>query len=146
MVLEAVQIVNTSLHLNDLHDHAFYQKTHASHPWCEFAATSYDHFSFVLDHAYAIGEEFERRYDKQHTSYKKMKELWSDSGNRETIRKTLGRASDEEVWSSIPQTMPDEYTCPKPVQAYRDYYRNDKMPQDWFEWDHTRPPDWIRKD
>lgn len=142
MVLEAVQIANTGLHLAGVSELAFYQKTHKNHPWCEFAAKSFDHFQFVRAHAHAIGREFHHRYGSWHTSHQKSESEWTHDDLSE-IEQTLGRVDSEQVWSDIPQCMPETYQDADPVDAYRAYYHNDKLPSSWFFYKKADPPDWF---
>lgn len=142
MTTEAVQIANTGLHLAGADERAFYGKTHTGHPWCEFAAKSFDHFLFVLRRARALGREFLRRYDGYHSSHQKIAQNWTHDDLRQ-IEQGLGRAESDEVWADIPQAMPDEYTQSDPIAAYREYYWNEKWGEDWFEWSHADAPEWF---
>lgn len=142
MTLEAVQIANTALHLSGADDLAFYDKTHTSHPWCEFAAKSFNHFSFVVRRAEALGREFLRRYGSRHTSHEKIAQNWTERDMRQ-IEQTLGTADSEQVWNDIPQAMPESYYDKSPVHAYRKYYCFEKAPKQWFKFDRVRPPEWF---
>lgn len=142
MCLEAVQILNTGLHHADLSDHAFYGATHKSHPWCKFAAESFDHFNFVVRHAEALGREFLRRYDKRHTSHTKLRQNWRYDDMR-AIEREMGRVNWEEVYSDLPQTMLDEYKQDDPIDAYRAYYYGEKWSQDWCVYERADCPEWF---
>lgn len=132
LTLEAVQIANTGLHLAGADSHAFYNATHKKHPWCKFAAKSFDHFQFVRERAHALGREFQCRYDGYHSSHEKSAQNWTESDLTE-LSERLGRADSASVWSDIPQAMPDKYQQCDPVRAYRDYYRAEKVPQFSYE-------------
>jgi hypothetical protein len=116
MTLEAVQIANTGLHLAGASEHTFYDKTHTSHPWCEFAAKSFTHFSFVVRRAEALGREFLRRYGERHLSHQKIAQNWTERDMRQ-IEQALGTANPEQVWNDIPQAMPEYYYGEHPVHA-----------------------------
>lgn len=143
LTLEAVQVANTGLHLAGASDHAFYKPTHKSHPWCEFASKSFDHFLFVVRRAQALGREFLRRYDDRHTSHQKIAQNWTHDDLR-AIADELGRVSDaDSLLSDVPLAMLDTYKCENLIEAYRQYYYNEKMTQDWFHFDKTKPPEWF---
>lgn len=142
MTLEAVQIANTGLHLAGASEHTFYRKTHKNHPWCKFAAKSFDHFQFVRERAHAIGREFLRRYGSRHTSHQKSLQNW-DYDTLTAIEDILGR-DDSLIWKDVPQAMPEQYHRENhPVEAYRDYYYNEKLPSSWFFYQKADPPDWF---
>lgn len=134
MVLEAVQICNTALHRADASDLAFYAPTHTNHPWCIYAAQNYNNWRFVAEYADAIGQEFFRRYGKYHKSHKKIANFDVDA-----IKDVLGEGERE----PIPQTMPDKYKRDDPIEAYRNYYVNEKLTQDWAEFNHSKYPEWM---
>lgn len=142
MCLEAVQILNTGLHHAGLSNHAFYGATHKNHPWCKFAAKSFDHFNFVVRHAQALGREFLRRYDKRHTSHTKLRKNWRYDDMR-AIESELGRADSEQVYADLPQAMLDQYKQDDPIDAYQAYYVDEKWSQDWCVYERAPCPDWF---
>ncbi len=142
MCIEAVQIANTGLNEVGLSDHSFYGSTHTGQPWCEFVGKSFDHFQFVVRHAQALGREFLRRYDSRHTSHDKLRQNWRYDDMR-AIEREMGRADPMQVHADLPQTMPDEYKDSDVVKAYRQYYVNEKLTEEWCVYEYTNPPEWF---
>lgn len=117
MILEGTQILNTALHKNNLSTLAFYKKTHENHPCCEWASESRWNFMFLLQHTYALGEEYISRFskDERHASHRKLARTF-DGYTKDMIRREL----------------PSE-----------PFYRNEKVPQDWCD-SSNEEPDWIK--
>ena len=137
MTTEGVQILNTALHASGASDLAFYKPTHSNHPWCEWASESYEQWRLVADYTDAIGWEFIERYGKPHTSHEKMAQF-----DVKDISTELGR-SGPACPSDTPQTMLDEYKQNNTIEAYRDYYRNEKLTADWAKYEYTDKPSWL---
>lgn len=146
MLLESVQILNTALHKNNCR-HTFYQKTHTNHPWCEWAARRYANWEWLLGHAQALHDEFQRRFDKTHKSGVKMEEKWLEDSDHLSVESKHGnirmRFREDGERTMFPLCMPDEYAeYDDPVTAYRQYYVGEKVPEDWCSWS-TEVPDWV---
>lgn len=140
MTLEAVQILNTGLHLADLSEYAFYAPTHETHPWCEWAGQNFQQWAFVYQWALALGYEYERRYDKRHASIEKLVTNIPEPVALKDELRVVSRAQID----SMPQAMPDHYKRKnRPVAAYRAYYRYEKLTQSWAEYRHSECPDWL---
>lgn len=147
ILLESAQLLNTALHLNDANDeHTFYQPTHANHPWTKWAARRYANWNWLFEHAQALGDEFLYRSEKdRHATIDKIERYWIDNFTGDADRHScLGRYFDENgERTRFPQCMDDQYTiADDPVQAYRDYYVAEKVPQDWCTWS-TEVPEWV---
>jgi hypothetical protein len=139
MLLEATQILNTALYKSDLGTLAFYEKCFENHPCCEWAAESRWNFMYLLQHTHALGEEYISRFskDEKHLSHRKLTRAF-DGMTKEMIRREMP----SEPFSEPPLAMPDEYKSEDTVKSYREYYREEKVPQDWCEWSNEKP-DWI---
>lgn len=139
MILEGAQILNTTLHKNDLSTLAFYDKTHENHPCCEWAASSKWNFLALLQHTCALGEEYISRFskDEKHASHRKLTQAF-DGFTKDQIRRELP----SEPFSEPPLAMPDEYKSEDVVESYRSYYRDEKASQEWCEWSNEKP-DWL---
>lgn len=151
MLLESAQILNTALHLNGNASMAFYQPTHKNHPWCQWAARRYANWAWLFDHTTALGEEFLRRSESdEHATIEKIEQHWIDMlGGPDDRAWYIGRHFDENASAShsertaFPQCMPDEYQVDDdPVEAYRQYYVAEKVPQDWCTWS-VEVPEWV---
>lgn len=137
MVLEGVQILNTALHQSGNSDLAFYGATHKNHPWCLWAAESYEQWRLVADYTDAIGWEFIERYGKTHKSHEKMTGF-----DIEAIADALSRSGPVNP-SEAPQTILDQYEQADTIEAYREYYRNEKLSQEWAVYERGTRPEWL---
>ena len=72
---------------------------------------------WLYKHMIALGDEYTRRYGKQHLSITKCKELLSIAPQR--INKYAS-------FTQPPQAMPDEYKDECSVKAYWNYYIGEK--------------------
>jgi len=78
MILESVQILNTSLHQEGHDDLAFYGATHKNHPCVLWAAESWDNFQWLVKLTHHLNREWQLRFDhdEHHTSYYKLLNNW----------------------------------------------------------------------
>lgn len=139
MILESLQILNGALYERDLSELAFYGYTHKHHPCTLWAAESWQNFEWVVRLAHHLNKEYKMRYDhdESHTSYQKMVDNWHD-GESWTLP-----ATDDEL-KPFALAMADDVKSSNRIQAYRDYYREYKQPQDWFCYEQGRDsPDWL---
>lgn len=139
MLLESVQILNGALYERELVEKTFYGKTHSNHPCVQWAAASWANFEWLVRLTHYLNEEYLFRYDhdESHTSYQKMIANWYDGECWELP--TVDQSRDEFV-----KAMPDEITAPDSIDAYREYYREYKQSEDWFEYNKGRDsPDWL---
>ena len=117
MILESAQILCTAHHhYNSLIDIP-YKKAHYNHPSTIWARKCAANYSWLYEHMRALGDEYTRRYGKQHLSITKCKELLSIAPQR--INKYAS-------FTQPPQCMPDEYKDPCSIQAYWNYYIGEK--------------------
>lgn len=147
MLMESAQLLNTALHKNGAdNSHVFYQPTHKNHPWTKWAARRYANWEWLFDHTTALAEEFLRRSDSDsHKTIDKIESVWVDRFDGPADREGwLGRYFDEDGdRTRFPQCFDDQYKiADDPVQAYRDYYVAEKVPQDWCTWS-VEVPEWV---
>jgi hypothetical protein len=139
MLLESVQILNGALYERDLDDFAFYGYTHKNHPCTLWAAESWANFEWLIKLTHHLNKEWQFRFDheKNHTSYQKMIDNWWDRGSW-----NLPAEADSRTPFAL--AMAEDVKSFDRVQAYRDYYRQYKQPQDWFTFERGRaPPEWL---
>lgn len=166
MILESVQILNTAIHIRaDEDDYAerytFYRPTHKSHPVVEWVAESFRNWRWLYELTVHLNEEYLLRYvddeeavshdwnqrdvyhpDKWHKSFRKASDAWGGPKWHQLRYRVFGE--EDEPMTKWALAMPDEYHSPDTVEAYRDYYRNEKQPQDWFEYSRGRSaPNWL---
>jgi len=117
MVLETAQLLCTAHHelLGDDAD-VPYKATHKNHPSTVWARRSANNYEWLYQHFVGLCEEYERRYGKVHLSYTKCKDKVS----------ILPGGLSYTGLTKMPQCMPEEYHDECSVQAYWNYYVNDK--------------------
>lgn len=108
-----------------------YKHAHFSHPctiWCRQTTQNYE---WLLEHAFAMCEEYTERYGKVHKTEAVLQ--WLKENKPELSNTGL---------MPFPQAMPDKYKGPDSIEAYRKYYifeksrfavwkNNSKIPQ-WY--------------
>jgi hypothetical protein len=127
MPLEHAQMLSTACRLSG-HDIG-YKAAYQNHPCTKWARESVANFIYLRDLTLSIGEEYTRRYGKDHKSVELVKQLpVPDLPN-------LGI-------TPFAQAMPDTYKCKgDAVKAYRAYYKGEK--RGFASWKHGRIPEWF---
>ena len=117
MLLESAQILCT-VHHKYMGDDADvpYKATHRNHPSTLWAGETANNYAWLYDHFVALSEEYKKRYGREHLSYTKCK-------NKVNF---LPGGMLEVGLTDMPQCMPDEYKDKCSIQAYWNYYINDK--------------------
>jgi hypothetical protein len=113
MCLETAQILCTALHRYGIA--APYKPTHIRHPTVLWAGDSLQHYSWLKEFGLALCLEYTWRYKKSHASEAVIKSLPTNPSIR---------GSD---WREPPQAMPDSYKGSNTVEAYRRFYRGEKL-------------------
>ena len=116
MVLESAQILCTVAHHYGLP--APYKPTHQDRPCFIWACQSHSNAEWLYHHAIALCSEYTHRYGRRHKS--------------QNVIEAIGPA----VIATLPlgpltpfaQVMPDECRREDPVEGYRVYYRQHKLP------------------
>lgn len=120
--------------LNDSRDDILYRATHINHPSAIWVRNSVENYNWLVDHLFALGDEYRYRYEKPkaHASIIKMGyELQSPPYNLK-----------EWDWTPMPCCMPDCYkTSDNPVINYRNYIRGAKS--ELHSWKKRDKPHWI---
>lgn len=116
MILESAQLLCTA-HRELGNDDVPYKSTHINHPSAVWTRSNASHYCWVYDHMMELGEEYERRYGRTHLTILKCEEALMDLPSE--IRRN-------KPFVQPPQCMPDEYKDDCSVQAYWNYYINDK--------------------
>tara|TARA_R110002050_G_scaffold77860_1_gene166172 strand:+ start:596 stop:1090 length:495 start_codon:yes stop_codon:yes gene_type:complete len=120
MILESAQMLCTAHHHYAETNYPMvevpYKKAHYNHPSTIWARENHHQYQWLYWHMIALGNEYKKRYNKEHLSITKCKECLSFSPYG--IR--LGE------FIQPPQCMPDEYKDKCSIQAYWNYYIADK--------------------
>ena len=121
MILESAQMLCAAHHmLGDIEDpkypvHIPYKLAHKNHPstiWTRECAANY---SWLYEHMRALGDEYTKRYNKNHLSIEKCRTLW-----------VLPPSIPNTEFTQPPQCMPDEYKDKCSIKAYWNYYIGEK--------------------
>ena len=116
MILESAQMLCTAHHHYNRGEYVPYKKAHYNHPSTIWTRQSKQHYSWLWLHMMALGEEYTRRYGKQHLTIIKCAEA-------------LCSPPDDMPNTSFvppPQCMPDEYKHEDTITAYWNYYIGEK--------------------
>ena len=117
MILESAQMLCTAHHHYDEDTDVPYKKAHYNHPSTKWVRQSDEHYDWLYNHMLELGNEYTKRYGKEHLSITKCNwVLWE---------RPYGIPSNG--FTQPPQAMPDEYKDPCSVQAYWNYYIGDKF-------------------
>ena len=119
MILESAQMLCTAHHCyGDAEQKANvpYKQAHLNHPSTVWARKSRETYMWLYYHMIGLGNEYEKRYNKQHLTITKCGEFLA----------TPPRHIQGNEWSQPPQAMPDEYKHKDSIIAYWQYYINDK--------------------
>ena len=117
MILESAQMLCTAHH-EIMGDDANvpYKRAHVNHPSTIWARRSAQNYVWLYDHFVALAQEYKNRYGKDHLSYTKC----------EPYLRFLPGGLPYTGFTQPPQAMPDEYKDECSLQAYWNYYINDK--------------------
>jgi hypothetical protein len=120
MILESAQMLCTAHHCygsTEQKANVPYRQAHLNHPSTVWARRSVKTYQWLYDHMIALGEEYTKRYGKEHLAIHKCKDFLA------TPPKYI-QGSD---WCQPPQCMPDQYKVDgDSVSAYWNYYENEK--------------------
>ena len=115
MILECAQMLCTA-HRHYGNDEVPYKKAHYNHPSTIWARENHYQYQWLYWHMIALGDEYTKRYNKEHLSIIKCKECLSFSPYG--IR--LGK------FNQPPQCMPEQYKHEDTITAYWNYYIAEK--------------------
>lgn len=118
--------------LYDTREHIIYSATHINHPSAIWCRNSVENYNWLVDHFFALMEEYTYRYDKTHKCFGEISAtLASPPKNLTEYDMTL-----------MPSAMADEYKISEdPIINYRNYYKMGK--QHLHSWKRRNPPEWM---
>ena len=118
--------------LDDYRNDIFYAATHINHPSAIWARESVSNYNWLVDHLFALADEYRFRYSKNHATITKLGyEIQSPP-----------HALKEWDWTPMPSCMDDQYIISDdPIKNYRNYYRYGKSSM--HAWKKRQPPQWI---
>jgi hypothetical protein len=116
MILESAQMLCTAHHHFGHGDNVPYKKGDINHPSTKWVRENSLHYDWLYEHMIALGNEYTKRYGKQHLSITKCKIPLANQP--ENIP--------HEEFEQPPQCMPDEFKDECSIQAYWNYYIGEK--------------------
>lgn len=133
MILETAQLLSTAhrildgtlvkvgtkkhyKHSDNIKEESLYKATHLNHPSAIWVRESIENYSWAYHLFMYLSDEYEKRYNKQHKSWLKLRHLLLIPPKNLSNR----------IPTPVPLAMPDEYKSKDPVAAYRTYYKEDK--------------------
>ena len=109
-----------------------YKATHMNHPSNKWARESKSNYEWLYQLFNALCIEYTHRYNKVHLTQLKLDHILKNPPkNIQNIGLT-----------KMPQAMPEQYRCEDSVEAYRNYYRNEKMSQSKYT--NREIPEWLK--
>ena len=128
MILESAQMLCSVFPNGD----APYRRAFYNHPCTKWARESAENYEWLLDHAYAMCQEYTRRYGKVHKSLDAISWCGATYHMLNIPRKGL---------TKFAQAMPEQYKNSCGVTAYRSYYNGEKA---YFaKWSKRETPSWF---
>lgn len=128
MILESAQMLSTAVRISGL-DFG-YKIAHKNHPCTKWVRESLSNWNWLKELTKQLNDEYIFRYDKKvnHKSYDVVSAL-----------------PDPEIpdigLTPFAQAMPDQYKDKNAVNAYRDYYINEKS--NFLKWTKRKIPSWV---
>ena len=136
MPIETAQMISTNLHLLGLpHE---YKPCYQNHPCTIWARQSYENFNWLISHGLALCYTYSQRYKKVHKSQNIIQNALK------TLKDAILRGVihfPECHLTPFAQAMPDQYKSKNPIQAYRNYYKAEKL--GFARWKHSERPSWL---
>ena len=110
-----------------------YKKAHLNHPSTKWARESIQHYRWLVRHGLEICDEFEKRYNKVHATKAVLQWLEQNEPNLP-----------DNGFVSPPQCMPDEFRKEDTIEAYKNFYINDKVKVKQLSWNKlNNKPEWV---
>lgn len=129
MTIEYAQILSTALYLTGSKINKYvYEPTHIHRQCVKWACKSLQHWKWLWLLGHHLGNEYTQRYNKIHKSTCVLRNLPFPSKIK------------DKGWVDPPQDMPEALKKPDTVEAYRNYYRKDKIR--FAKWKHSAKPEW----
>ena len=111
-----------------------YKIAHKNHPSTIWTRSSSQHYDWLFRLFRMVSAEYSIRYSKDtfkvHTTWNKLGKLLEN----------LPKNIKDNGWTNPPQCMPDYCKKPDTVDAYRNYYLQEKA--GFAKWNYTNQPKW----
>lgn len=118
--------------LGDARENVLYAATHINHPSAVWCRQSVENYTWLVEHMYALMDEYTYRYEKKHKC----------SGELSYMLQSPPENLEAYDWTPMPSCMDEQYIISNdPVTNYRNYYQYGK--RHIFAWKNRTPPEWI---
>jgi len=118
--------------LDDSRDEVIYTATHINHPSAIWCRESVENYNWLVDHFFALMQEYTHRYEKTHKCFGDLSYMLQSPPNN----------LKEWDWTPMPSAMADEYKISDdPLTNYRNYYKIGKS--NMHKWTNREKPEWI---
>jgi len=119
--------------LNDSREDVLYSATHINHPSAVWCRESVENYNWLVEHFFALGNEYTYRYGKTHKCFQ---------GDLAYMLQSPPNSLKVYEWTEMPSAMADEYKISNdPLTNYRNYYILGKSRM--HSWKNRQPPEWI---
>lgn len=109
-----------------------YRISHPHHPSTQWAAASINNWNWLLELGMCLSKEFTIRYNKIHATQPRY----------EWMKNNPPKNLSNNPWTHPPLAMPDIYKTSNHVEAYRNFYVNEKS--SFAKWDKlNNTPKWY---
>ena len=127
------RLVNYYVHPNSNMEEVLYKAVHHGHPCTKWTMESKDNYMWHYDHLLALCSEFLVRFNKQHMTYDKLKDILSSPPQNIP---DIGLTEFAQAMNHYPECI----VKGDAVQAYRNYYH---VAKSFAKWEKGRPaPSW----
>ena len=118
--------------LYDARENVLYSATHINHPSAIWCRSSIENYNWLVDHFYALMQEYTYRYEKEHKCYGELSYMLCSPPKNMT----------EYDMTPMPSCMDDKYIISDdPIINYRNYYKSGKT--HLHKWKKREAPEWI---
>ena len=118
--------------LEDSRDSVLYSATHINHPSAIWCRQSVENYNWLVDHLFALGDEYTYRYGKKHATITKLGYM---------IQSPPFNLKDWD-WTPMPSCMDKQYIISDdPIVNYRHYYCEGK--KNLHRWKKREKPEWM---
>ena len=117
MLLETCQMLSTAIQKYTGINKNLYKPAYEKHPMTIWVGHTRNNFSWALEHAFKIEQEYEMRFKKIHKSGRILSEIYYNG-----LHHSIPRVMHKDYITEPPQCMPDKYKDKDYVTGYRNYY------------------------